>query len=137
MSWKYKLGILYLSFVVMILFIVGLAYTGKVELVDENYYQKELNFQKTIDAKQRGLIYENSFRVHQNTQEIWWEYPEHLKSIPVKVLGYCYSDASKDFQSELQKPFSKSLLRKGNYQLTIQWGSFPLDTIVEIKTIIE
>jgi hypothetical protein len=115
MSWKYKIGLLYGGFVVMILILVVLAYTGKVELVDKNYYQKELNYQKTIDAKQRGYRYLSEFLVQQNEQELWITFPEHLKLVPV----------------------SKNLLRKGAYLLTIQWGQVPRDTIVEIKTYVE
>jgi len=137
MSWKYRIGLLYGGFVVMILILVFLAYTGKVELVDKNYYQKELNYQKTIDAKQRGYRYLSEFLVQQNEQELWITFPEHLKLVPVKVYGYCYADASKDFEQDLQKPVSKSLLRKGVYLLTIQWGQVPRDTIVEIKTYVE
>ncbi len=137
MSWKYKIGILYIGFVVMILFIVGLAYRGKVELVDANYYQKEIQFQKTIDAIQRGLRYEYAFQVTQNTHELIFHYPEHLRNIPVKVHGYCYSDASKDFRMDLVDSISKSMLRKGNYKVSFHWGTEPLDTLVEIKILVE
>lgn len=137
MSWKYKIALFYIGFVVMILSIVALAYTGKVELVDKNYYQKELNFQKTLDAQNRGMRYQHAFHVHQNSKELKIEYPEHLQGEYVTVSGYCISDASKDFGALLQLPIEKSDLRKGPYKLTIHWGKEPLDTIVELQTFIE
>lgn len=139
MSWKYKIGLLYGSFVVMILSLVFMAYvyTGKVQLVDENYYQKELKYQKIIDARNRGSVYQNTIHIKQNTEQIFFEYPQHLRKIKVKVEGYCLSDASKDFRGTLQEPISKVHLRKGPYKITIHWGKEPLDTLIELSTFIE
>lgn len=137
MSWKYIIGLLYGGFVLMILSIVALAYTGKVEMVDKNYYQKELNFQKTLDAQNRGLRYQNAFSIKQTSNEIIIEYPEHLQGEYVTVSGYCISDASKDFGALLQMPIEKCNLRKGPYKITIHWGQEPLDTLVELSAFIE
>lgn len=139
MSWKYKIGLLYGGFVVMILTMVALTYlyTGKVQLVDENYYQKELRYQKTIDARNRGARYQYAFQIQQTYSELLIEYPEHLRGEYVTVEGYCLSDASKDFKGTLQRAVQKSLLRKGPYKLSIHWGTAPLDTLVELSAFIE
>jgi hypothetical protein len=139
MSWKYKIGLLYGGFVVMILMMVAMTYwyTGKVQLVDENYYQKELRYQKTIDARNRGARYQYAFQIKQTSSELLIEYPEHLQGEYVTVQGYCISDASKDFGALLQMPIEKKLLRKGPYKITIHWGQEPLDTLVELSAFIE
>lgn len=139
MSWKYKIGILYGSFVVMILSLVFMAYvyTGKVQLVDENYYQKELKYQKIIDARNRGTVYQNAIHIKQNSEQLFFEYPLHLREVKVRVEGYCLSDASKDFKGALQEPISKVHLRKGPYKIALGWGKEPLDTLVELSTFIE
>lgn len=137
MSWKYTIGLLYGGFVLLIMIMVGIAYTGKVHLVDKNYYQKEVNYQKTIDARNRGLRYQYAIQMKQDTEKIYFEYPEHLQKEEVEVLGYCLSDASKDFRGSLQMPIAKNILRKGPYKLTVHWGKEPLDTLVELSIFIE
>ncbi len=139
MSWKYKIGILYGGFVLLILTMVAMAYlyTGKVQLVSQDYYQQELKYQKIIDARNRGARYQYAFQIHQTPEYLRIEYPEHLQGEYVTVGGYCLSDASKDFGALLQLPIEKDDLKKGPYKLNIKWGKEPLDTLVELSVFIE
>jgi len=51
MNWGYKITIGIVAFMCFILFMVGKAFNRKIELVSEDYYERELNFQDVIDAK--------------------------------------------------------------------------------------
>ena len=49
MNWGYKILLLFSGFVIMILFMVFLAYRQDVPLVAEDYYRMELKYQEEID----------------------------------------------------------------------------------------
>ena len=49
MSWGYKILFLYTGFVLLVLFMVFLAYRQDVPLVFDDYYKQELKYQEEID----------------------------------------------------------------------------------------
>lgn len=51
MSWGYKILFLYLSFVIAMVAMVVVACRQNIEMQESDYYQKELAYQHTIDAK--------------------------------------------------------------------------------------
>jgi hypothetical protein len=55
MNWGHRILILYLSFVVMISFLIYLCSAQKFDLVSENYYDKEIKFQEQIDRMNNAI----------------------------------------------------------------------------------
>jgi hypothetical protein len=53
-NWGMGIAVVYIVFVVGMLSMVFLSKNQKIDLVTENYYQQELEFQEEIDAKQRA-----------------------------------------------------------------------------------
>jgi hypothetical protein len=130
-SWGTKIALLYISFVVLILFMVMLSMSQKIDLVTEDYYNKELTFQNTINETNNANalpeqiqheIVDNNFHV---------KFPEVFKGKEVKgtITFYKPSDKSKDFSEDIvlnenlvQKTDLKFFSR-GMYKMKVSWSA--------------
>ena len=115
MSWGIKITILYIGFVVLIVTMVAMTMSQKVDLVSKDYYAQELKFQDKIDQSNRAnaLIEPLNWMVSNGKIEI--NFPKEFKN--QKITGtinlFRPSDAS------LDKKIAVSSLQNGN-------KSFPL-----------
>ncbi len=130
MSWGYKIIIAYLLFMIMIFYFLFVAFQQKNEMVEENYYEKEMEFQHHYNAERNlihtGLKPDLEIRDHY----IKIKLPASLSS--TKTKGYYrflrLSDKSKDINSSFQTDttgivyLESDLFIPGTYQFTIQWS---------------
>ena len=49
MNWGWKIAISYIAFALLVLSLVFMSYTRKVNLVEEDYYEKEIQYQSQIN----------------------------------------------------------------------------------------
>ena len=55
MNWGYKLIVVIAVFLIAMLAMVGVAYKQSNEMVESNYYDKEINYQSLINAASNFL----------------------------------------------------------------------------------
>ena len=127
-NWGYKIAILYGAFVIMISYLAVRASTQKVDLVSEDYYEQELNFQKKIDMLKRtnNLVDSVSYQATASNMEVTLPAPFNGKQVSGFLKLYCPSNAANDqlmqFKVENNKlniPFKKAA--KGYYQVQLEW----------------
>jgi nitrogen fixation protein FixH len=112
MSWGIKITILYCSFVAMILTMVILTIPQKPDLVAENYYELELQYQEKLDRMNRTRLLPESLR-NQN--------------ISGEVYFFCPSAAAMDKKVPIQLDSAGSMLlttanmKPGLYKMEISW----------------
>ncbi len=131
MSWGLKIGILYGSFVGMIVFLVFRTAHENIDLVSEDYYQQELEFQDRIDQSlATGKLGANpEVRITADAIEIIFPDSVAQQGIAGRALFYRASDATKDVAIELQtndagvQLVDISQFTIGNYQLKLTWMS--------------
>lgn len=131
MSWGYRITILTMGFVAFMVFLVISAFRQNFDLVTEDYYGKEIQFQSQIDKEinQRDLIDSISCVVADNNVII--KFPNDLlgKKIEGEVLFFRPSDASKDFKKKIASSssgiqvFSKDNFSKGRYLVQLDYTS--------------
>ena len=131
MNWGHKIGIVIVAFVISMLGMVFFASQQTNEMIDDNYYQKELAYQDVIDAKQNLYDLTSDNLVNQNVNELFITLPygsfEKLEKGHIELLR---TDAKiKDIQLPIipngsnRRSIQKSELTKGVYNARIRWTS--------------
>lgn len=128
MSWGYKITILYLAFVGLIVFMVTKTFTHKVDLVDKDYYAKELKYQEVIDAKQNLQAF-GSCEIKQDADNIAFVLPKEFKAKNAVGTIYFHSPSSSDndarfalsIDSLATQKIKKSELASGYYKVEVDF----------------
>jgi hypothetical protein len=131
MNWGIKIAIFYGGFVVVVLASVFFAMTQRVDLVTDNYYEKELKYQEQIDKAQRTKTLKEKTEIQLYERQVKIKLPV----IPDKnnskdyILFYKPSDPLKDFKVAIASdslgfqtiPIEKLL--KGYWKIKLNWTS--------------
>jgi len=117
--------IIFMGFVISI--VVYTAFLG-TDLVAEDYYQQEVNYQGIIDAKNNSVEIKKQLSIKQNETSITILFPKVSYGSDMKGTVHFYHPKSSKF--DFEKPlklvggnqvFNKSNLLKGNYIIKFQW----------------
>jgi hypothetical protein len=129
MNWGHKILIVIIVFLVGMLGMVYYAMMQTNEMIDDNYYQKELEFQSVIDAQQNLLDITSNNLVNQDRDEVTVTFPtgtfEKIEKGTIELIRN--DDKSKDIQLHLQpngyamRSIPKTSLSKGMYRARIKW----------------
>lgn len=134
MNWGYKIGILFASFVVLIIGLVTICVRqDDIFLVSEKYYEKEIAYQQQIDIEQNTaeLKEKPSMAYKKEGQIVTFNYPEDFKDRKVSgtILFFRPSDATKDFSIPLkrdldsQQSVSVASLEKGLWRVKMEMAA--------------
>lgn len=138
-SWGTKIAMLYISFVLLIIFMVVLSMNQKIELVSKDYYAQELVYQNKIDEMNNANSLSKSVEIAITSEGLTLTFPEDFKSSKVNgtILFFRPSDASKDYKTtldlndNLQQGISKNNLSSGMYKMQLSWSSNDKNYFVE------
>jgi hypothetical protein len=126
LNWGYKILIGYSLFVIGILFLGYKSTQLNFDLVEKDYYGKELKYQNVIDASGRAKALGGALITIIQNGKLTIQFPDSLKGKSVKGVAYLYCPA--DAQRDLIKEFTtdKGLVEmelltktKGNYTLKL------------------
>lgn len=120
---------LYTGFVLGILFLVTLSMSQRVDLVSEDYYALELDFQNKINKTYRAETLPTPLQWKMTDTALEIKYPEGFsrQDLSGKVRFYCPSDNGKDIQfaiipnAQNQQSISLSKIQPGRYLLQFDW----------------
>ena len=144
LSWGKRIAMLYIGFVALIVVMITMSMQQKVELVSDDYYDRELAFQEKIDEMNNAnalpekiihSITDNSFLI---------VFPSQFKANVVEgeIFFFRPSDASKDFKSAIQldkdakQIIDRKNLSKGMYKMQIYWKANGTPYFVEETIVI-
>jgi hypothetical protein len=130
-NWGWGIAIFYTVFV---LFMLGMVYRAgheNVEMVTENYYGKELVFQKQLDKEKRTNQLQEQLHWQVSDKKITLKFPETNagKNVKAQILFYRPSDSSKDFSvSVTPDSAGNSVVQsekfvKGQYRMQVDWSA--------------
>ena len=129
MNWGHKLTIFIVLFLVVMLGMVFYATMQTNEMIDDNYYQKELEYQDVIDAKQNLVNISTNNLISQTFLEVVITLPpgtfEKLEKGNIELLRN--DSKANDVQLEIEpngsnrRTIPKSSLLKGMYKSRIKW----------------
>lgn len=128
-------------FIVLVLFIVfigNLVYkTSKVnvDLISDNYYEKEIKYQEQIDKEQNTLSLKHDIHILKNKDFIEIVFPVDLdaRDISGTIQFFKPDDASLDYMLDINPSSSQSQIintkafKQGWWELKINWSHQNID----------
>jgi hypothetical protein len=129
MNWGYRVAALYISFVVMMLVLVGMAVKQDFDLVSDDYYRQEIEYQDRINKvnNTQKLKEPISFNIDDDSKTINIQYPKSLKNISGRILLYRPTDSKKDVlldvsaNNENLQSISTAEMQKGLWRIKVDW----------------
>lgn len=131
MSWGYKITIVIVLFLAGMAFMVSIAMKQKNEMIDDQYYVKELHHQEQIDAAKNLNALSDQVHIQDTAGMIQLSIPQSL-CINVTDASISFlrpSDQSKDLVLPMQTDslgqqfFPKTKFIKGLYRVRVNWKS--------------
>jgi hypothetical protein len=129
MSWGIKIIFLYSGFVALILTMVGLTMREKVDLVSEDYYQQELDYQERINTIERPQRLEEPLTWEATPENLVLRLPERFSGGPVTGSVFFFRPSDKRLDKTLAIPSGTQRerniplteLKSGLYKMQISW----------------
>jgi hypothetical protein len=143
-NWGTGIAIFIWMFIIFILsFVFTAAYTH-TDLYAEDYYQQELDYQNTIDAKQNAKSFDDEVYLSQGTQSIVVHLPENIdwKNTEGSVHLYRANDASQDKTYKITTENSKMIIPKndltnGKFYVKIAWQNEEKNYLITKEIVLE
>lgn len=127
-SWGTGIVIAIIIFVVLVLVQTIYLMNQKVDLVEEDYYKKGIEYQKDIDVQKKTSELSEQVRFDFNGQFLIISFPENLSDnkISGEILFYRPSDSGLDIKLPLQTDSLSQIipvsnLKKGFWRLKLRW----------------
>ncbi|MBI5856329.1 MAG: FixH family protein [Sphingobacteriales bacterium] len=141
MNWGNKLLLAFIVFAAGMFYLVYRSVNTNYELVEKDYYNKELRYQQVIDGMNRVNQLSNPVKLEQTGRGIILQLPEEMKNKAISgdVWFYCAYDEKKDKKFRLQPDadgmqiFQLSSVLPGNYMVKITWQGDGKDYFTEKK----
>ncbi|WP_370901234.1 FixH family protein [Chryseobacterium gossypii] len=144
-SWGHGIVIALAAFIIFILSMLFLFPNGQKnsEMVTDNYYEEELQYQDVIDAKKRADTLQEKPVYSQNKEGIKITFPQsHDNSnTTVKFVLNRTDDQNLDIKKSVQLDANKSflipsqVLKVGNYTLRLMWTKDKTDYRMDFDVI--
>jgi hypothetical protein len=130
MNWGKSIVVVYTIFVIGIVFLVYKSSQQKIDLVDPNYYQQEIQFQKEIDDSQNANSHHYSaYVITENGYEFIVVDSNCGKTLKGDAQFYCPSDSKKDVKMILPQTMDSkwkvpmNALKSASYKLKVKWSN--------------
>ena len=133
-NWGTKIAILYIGFVVATLALVFWAMTQRVDLVTDNYYDKELKYQEQIERIQRTKNLNKKTSIEYQGREIIINFPaipdKNISSDKNIILFYNPSNPARDLKILIStdslgtQKIPTEKISKGFWKIKLNWVSF-------------
>lgn len=129
MNWGHGIAIFFTCYVGFMLFLVVKSYQQNIDLVTENYYEQELQFQDHIDRVRNTRQLKETLHIAPEKDRIRLSFPDLDSPILGSVQVFRPSDASFDLQEDLQPDsvnrhyIATNSIPPGFYRVKVSWQS--------------
>ncbi|MFZ4589897.1 MAG: FixH family protein [Ignavibacteria bacterium] len=131
MNWGYRIAIGFTAFCLVTIGVTIYLMNQKVDIVTDNYYEKELKYQEQLDKVARTRALKESFEITNTGKELIIKFPNLPDKNQSKDLISLYrpSDDSKDVKIPVLTDTSRTQvvsvdrLVKGYWKVKINWTS--------------
>lgn len=130
-NWGHKLTLGFIAFAGMIVYMAVQSMNTRYELVSNEYYKDELQYQQVIDGASRANQLSSKATVTQQNDELVIQLPAEMqqKTITGSLWFYNATDSKKDKKMALQvndhgtQIIDRRLFLRGNYTVKLSWES--------------
>ena len=127
-SWGTKIAVLYSTFVVGIGGLVYASTRTKFELVSDDYYQQEVQYQKVIDATKNGSALSTPLTIDAGVDGVGIAFPKEFAGKEISAHILCYApvnsawDRTLDLKTTTAQLFiDAAKLKPTRYQVKVTW----------------
>lgn len=143
MNWGNKILIVIIVFITGMLSMVYVASKQTNEMFDSNYYEKELEFQKFIDAAKNLSVINQTVEISQDDNQLYIQLPaittNNIQDGFIELLKA--NSKEKDIKLNIKKETSavikiaKTQLTKGLYTMRVFWTNAGTNYYYENKSV--
>ena len=143
MSWGKGIIIVFAVFMLGVGIMVYKSMTKNIDLVSNNYYEKELKYQEQINKINNTKTLKQGIKIESNGSAVIITYPGESNKVTGEISFYKPSDAKNDFKmniesgSDLKQVISTEKLTKGLWKVKISWAMDGIDYFNEEKIMIQ
>ena len=130
LNWGSGIAIFYTLFVVTMVYMVVRASQADINMVQDNYYDQDINYEAFRKSRQNGMEEGSLFIEYQSGQEkVKIQFPEETVEIDGSVQLYRPSNQSWDKNLEIEVDESNAMevavgqLAKGYWKIVVRWDS--------------
>lgn len=143
MSWGKGIILVFTVFMIGIGVMVYKSMTKNIDLVSNNYYEKELKYQDQINKINNTKSLAQGVKIETNSGAVIITYPGNSGKVTGEVSFYKPSDAKNDFKinvasgSDLKQIISTEKLTKGLWKVQVNWAMDGKEYFNEEKVMIQ
>lgn len=122
--------IVFISFILIMVFMMSTDKKYNYDLVTEDYYKEELLYQEEIDAEVNANLLSEEIKIQRDNEGLLVLFPKELRQSDIKGTVYLYRPSNKrlDFVIPLELTESNLLIPKdrlldGRWNIIIRWKS--------------
>lgn len=128
MNWGKGITLFIICFIATMLGMVYIAFKQSNEMIEDNYYDREVKYQKIIDAKSNLRPLLNDFELKDTFQFIWLKLPlaaaRKIENGELRMIKMDRADADQTIPIEQPEThIDKSKFQKGIYHIKLSWTS--------------
>jgi regulatory protein YycI of two-component signal transduction system YycFG len=128
MNWGKGITLFIIAFIATMLFMVYIAFKQSNEMIEDNYYDREVKYQEIIDAKKNLEPLMNQFILADSSQFIWLQLPaaasRDIKNGQLRMIKMDRASADNTLKiSQAETKIDKSAFLKGTYHIKLNWDS--------------
>ncbi len=129
-NWGFKIGAVYLSFVLFMLFLAYKSYQVKTELVSPDYYKDELAYEDILAGKRNLASLDEPIVWTVKDKDVQFQYPSFFKGKSVAGEIYFYKPSNSKLDKKIPIELSENLLQSID-KATIAKGAYELKLMVK------
>lgn len=128
-NWALGVTVLYGGFALFMLGFLAVSTFHKVDLVEDNYYDKEIAYQQHIDKIRRTKALVHPMVWKRGVNNLEFQFPKEFPSVEGKIKLYRPSDSGRDVvvviktDAERRQEVSLAGLERGLWRMQIDWKS--------------
>lgn len=132
LNWGTGIVIAIIGFISFIMYFVISMSTGKSynhDLVSDKYYQKELEYQQTIDATKNAKALKENISIEQSIGGLIVNFPKDFDYTKIKGKVFLYRPSNKQLDFEIPISLSETYLLVpekrllgGRWNITVSWN---------------
>lgn len=131
MNWGKGIAIALAAFIIFIVVLAVKLMSSKIDLESEDYYRKEIDYQKEIEAQQNANALSQNIKVSLYDDQVLFEIPDsiNMENVKIKMTRPNNKELDKEFDVEGTKTFlvPKNELEIGLYNISISYSIDGID----------
>jgi len=128
MNWGHKITLVFIAFVGLMVFMVYQSFQVNIDLVAEDYYQQELEYQQKIDKIKNTQQLSQNISLAQDNHQLIVQFPDLFeKELDGNISLFRPSDARFDVNTKItldqnhRQSISTAEMAKGYYKVKMDW----------------